>query len=199
MNSRRHLIEAFKQAVIQSSNNPDFIHHPWFVQYHLVIVEQIAEELLEHYPDADKDLVRVLVWLHDYGKTIDFDNQYEATLVEGKKKLQEIGFDTAFVNEAIRSVEAIDKKMEIDLKQESIEVQIVSSADGCSHYVGPFLHFWWWEHPKKNGKELMDDNRYKITKDWTRKIVLPEARAAFEARYTFLLEQAGDLPAKFLD
>ncbi len=41
-------------------------------------------------------------------------------------------------------------------------------------------------------------NRKKIDKDWTRKIVLPEARQAFQARYQFLCEQAGDLPTRFL-
>jgi hypothetical protein len=198
MNSRQALIQSFKQIVIESSNNPDFIHHPWFVEYHLNIVEQIAKELLEYYPQADKDLVNVLVWLHDYGKTIDFANQYAVTPIEGRRQLIKVGFDEAFVDRAIQYIEIIDKKMEVDLKQAPIEVQIVSSADGCSHYVGPFLQLWWWENSKKNYKELMKDNLYKINKDWMRKIVLPEARAAFEARYNFLLEQSGGIPHKFL-
>jgi len=198
MNSRASLIEAFKQDVIQASGNPDFIHHPWFVEYHLNIVEQIAEALLEHYPNADKELVRLLVWLHDYGKIIDFDHQYEVTLTAGRKKLTELGFDKEFVEKAIGYIEIIDKKLELDLNQAPIEAQIVSSADGCSHFVGPFTRLWWWENPKKNYKELMDDNRFKITKDWTRKIVLPEARAAFENRYKLLLEQSGDIPDKYL-
>jgi HD domain len=198
MKSRSTLIKAFKQEVIKSANNPDFIHHPWFVKYHLDIVDQIARELLALYPEADSDLVLVLVWLHDYGKTIDFANQYQTTLTAGREKLSELGFDKEFVNKAIHYIEIMDKKMGLDLNQAPIEVKIVSSADGCSHFVGPFLRLWWWENPEKDFRELMDDNLFKINKDWTRKIVLPEARVAFEKRYKLLLEQSGDLPDIYL-
>ena len=97
--------------------------------------------------------------------------------------------------------ETLDKKMELDLHHVPIEVQIVSSADGCSHMIGPFLNIFWHEATDatftgKTFERLMDLNRRKIDKDWTRKIVLPEARAAFEQRYTFLRQQAGELPYK---
>ena len=77
-------IEAFKAHVTESAANPDFVHHVWFVEWHLKVVEKIALELLDHYPDADRDLVLVMVWLHDYGKTINFADQYRTTLVEGR-------------------------------------------------------------------------------------------------------------------
>lgn len=197
MNNDAH-VEAFKQIVIKASENPNFIHHPWFVEYHLKIVEQIALELLEHYPEADADAVRTLVWLHDYGKALNFDKQYEMTLSEGPKALEQAGFDEAFIEKVMDYMETIDKKMEVDLNAAPIEVKIVSSADGCSHLVGPFLNLWWWENAKKDFKELMADNVYKINKDWTRKIVLPEARAAFEARHDLSLERCGDFPERFI-
>jgi len=196
-------ITAFEQHVREVAQDPDFVHHRWFVKWHLEIVAKIADELCELYPKADRDLVKVMVWLHDYGKILDFDNQYEKTLTAGRQKLQALGFPAEFIDRAITYIETLDKKLEIDLHKAPIEVQIVSSADGCSHMVGPFLVIFWHETTDKTftGKtfeELMELNRQKIDKDWHFKIVLPEARSMFRARYKFHCEQAGDLPAKFL-
>src|SRR5487761_1856264 len=186
-------IVAVRQHVREAAGNPDFVHHKWFVKWHLEIVERIAAELCEHYYlEADRELVEVLVWLHDYGKILDFDNQYAVTLSAGQQKLTELGFPAAFIEKAISYIEMVDKKLEVDLRKAPIEVQIVSSADGCSHMVGPSLKIFWNEATDrtfagKTFEELMAGDRRKLDKDWNRKIVLPEARQAFEQRYKFLL------------
>lgn len=196
-------IVALRQHVREAASNPDFVHHKWFVKWHLEIVEKIAAELCEHYGQADRELVEVMVWLHDYGKISDFDNEYSATLSEGPKILAKLGFPAEFAQKAVSYIETLDKKLEVDLHKAPIEVQIVSSADGCSHLAGPFIYILWHEATDKTfaGKtleELMQAARAKAEKDWNRKIVLPEARKAFEQRYKFVLEQSGELPAKFL-
>lgn len=197
MGNNDQLIETFRQKVVEASRNPNFIHHTWFVEYHLAIMEKIALELLKYYPQADRDIVCILVWLHDYGKILDFANQYQTTLSEGPKLLKEVGFDDQYVQKLIQYVDIIDKKLEVELREAPIEVQIVSSADGCSHLVGPFMYLWWWENSGKDFRELMADNKRKAAKDWERKIVLPEARAAFEGRHNMLLEQSGEIPERF--
>lgn len=197
-------IVALRQHVREAASNPDFVHHKWFVRWHLEIVEKIAAELCEHHhPEANRELVEVMVWLHDYGKILDIEHRHEKTLSESPKLLASLGFPAAFIQEVIANIETLDKKLEVDLRKAPIEVQIVSSADGCSHLVGPFLKIFWNEATDetfagKEYEELMQLDRAKIEKDWNRKIVLPEARQAFEARYKFLLEQSGELPAKFL-
>jgi len=193
----------FKAHVREVSAHPEFVHHKWFAKWHLEIVARIALELAEKYPEADRDLVEVMAWLHDYGKILDYENQYEKTLTAGREKLTELGFSTEFVNKAIGGIEVLDKKMELDLHDAPIEVQIVSSADGCSHIAGPFMSiFWNFETDPtfvgKDYEELMQLNIAKANKDWARKIVLPEARAAFESRYWYILELSGQLPEKFL-
>lgn len=192
------LIKQFKHEMIKASTSPSFIHHKWYVEYHLEIVDKIAEELIEFYPEANKKLVKVLVWIHDYGKTLDFNNQYDLTPIKGREKLVELGFDRDFTDKVIEYIQIIDRKLELEISQAPIEVQIVSSADGCSHFVGPFMSLWWYENPNKTIEELMQDNTNKANKDWNRKIVLPEARQAFEPYYKQIIQQSGNFPDKFL-
>lgn len=194
----RDLILQLRGKVIEASSRTGFLHHPWYVDYHLKIVQKISEELCDRYPEADRDVVRALVWIHDYGKTISFKNQHGLTISEGRKLLDEIGFPSDFSITILRFAALLDRCWEVDLSESPIEVQIVSSADGCSHLVGPFFYLWWQENCAKPFAELMEDNRRKLFKDWHRKIILPEARSSFEARYRMLLEQTGDIPSSFI-
>ena len=170
----------------------------WYVKYHLELVERIANELLSVYTSADRELVQTLVWIHDYGKMITSVDDRKATLVQGRQMLLDIGFGTTFVDRVIEYVDIMDRNASIDLRHSPIEVKIVSSADGCSHLVGPFFHLWFWENSTKPFEELMDSNRHKAEAAWERKIVLPEAREAFHARHQVVMELNGNLPEHFL-
>lgn len=192
-------ITLLKEHVRQISANPEFVHHKWFVEWHLEIVEKIAAELCDYYPQADGQIVEVMAWMHDYGKILDFNNQYQTTLTKGRSKLLELGFSEEFSKKVISYIETLDQKLEVDIHTAPIEVQIVSSADGCSHMTGPFMALWWYENPKKPIRDLLQDNRKKLYKDWDRKIVLPEARESFKDHFKIINQQSGELPEKFLN
>jgi hypothetical protein len=188
------LVSRLKQEVITAASNPGFLHKNWYVKYHLEIVERISLELCAIYEEADRNLVLTIVWLHDYGKILGSDDEMTATA--GKPKLLELGFTEEFANRVIQHIRLIDEKLNIE--EAPIEAKIVSSADGASHLVGPFPHFWWYEHNDKPIQELMKDNYEKVQRDWTKKIVLPEVRDSFLTRYRLRLEQSGILPKRFL-
>lgn len=189
-------IAKVKELVRAKASNPEFIHYKWFAKWHLEVVESIAEGFLKHYLDADKDVVRVMVWMRDYGKIIDFDSQYAHEHVDnGRAELVGLGFSEEFAGRVAEGIKILDAK--VDLDKAPIEVQIVSSADGCSHITGPFLGLYWWENPQKSHEEIMAGNLRKITGDWDKKVVLPEARRAFQHHYDVSREQSGELSESF--
>jgi len=182
--------------VKKASANPKFIHHEWFLKYHLEIVEKIALELYKYYPQANKNMVLLLVWLHDYGKIIDFHNQYKATFTFGKKKLLKLGFPKELVEKAVAYMTIFDKKSSI--VNAPIEVKIVSSADGAAHLIGPFYAIHWKEQSQYICEDLMKENKRKALVDWNKKIVLPEVKKAFLSRHKLLLEHCGRFPKNYL-
>jgi hypothetical protein len=193
------LVSDLKQSIITLvTNKTDFIHHEWFVEYHLLIVEKLALELCDQHPSADRDIVLAMVWMHDYGKIIDFANQYTVTLTTGEHYLCSLGFTKEFARKVITNIERLDKKENLFADDVPIEIKIVSSADGASHLIGPFFYMWWHENPQKPFRQLMADNFAKSEKDWNKKVVLPEVREAFKDRRHFFLEQVGQFPEKFL-
>jgi hypothetical protein len=188
-----------KEQVILACQNPEFRHHDWFVTYHLEIVERIARELLQRYADCDRDMVLAMVWIHDYSKIINFNKQYDTALLQaGEKKLAECGYEAEFAQRVIEAVGVIDRSREVDLAKESLEIQIVASADAASHYVGPFIPLWWWENHQKSIADLQGDLKVKLAKDLERKMVLPEVKQAFAARIEAAKTIAGELPDQFL-
>jgi len=192
------MIKEFKRNVIKEAMNPQFLHHKWFVKYHLEIVEKLANELCDLYPEADKDIVNTLVWLHDYEKIKRHENSKNGKQ-NGRSELEEIGFPDLFIDKCMKYEEIIDNKIKLDMSKQNIEVKIISSADGAAHFVGPFFSLWWYENSEKTMEELMESNIAKVTKDWERKIVLPEVRNKFEERMNIILEQNGELPKSYLN
>lgn len=192
-------LKKLKEEVSKLASNPNFIHHKWFVKWHLKIVDKIAMELCDKYPNANRDLVTTLVWLHDYAKIIDFKNEHNPdTMAMTGDFLISLGFDKTFAEEFVKNLNIYESYMTNDLIKESIEIQIASSSDGASHTVGPFYFIYWYEHPEMTIEDLMKSNLAKLEKEWSRKITLPEVKIAFENRYKQIKEINGFVPDKLL-
>ena len=192
-------IEAFKKIVIKNNHdNPAFKYREWFVGDHLEIVEKIAKELCNLHPEADRDLVMVLAWFHDFGNIIDLDNKYEITKTKGTEAMRLVGFEEKFIESVLIAWEKMEKKNEIDISKESIEVQIISSADGASHFVGLFHSNYFRDDLGESLESIRGRLKAKMKKDWERKIVLPEVKKAFRWRYLRALEIVGEYPERFI-
>ncbi|HUC88150.1 MAG TPA: hypothetical protein VMR95_03305 [Candidatus Binatia bacterium] len=174
MDNQQKLLTDLIRAVTERSADESFRHHKWFIKYHLEIVEAIAAELCDKYPNADRFKVIVLAWLHDYEKIIDFDNQYNTELVATKELMKEIGFDVAFTEEMANDINVYNAKDHLETAK--IEIQIVSSSDAASHCVGPFMSLYWYENPTKTIDELQQANLRKLAVDWEKKTTLPEIK-----------------------
>ncbi|MES2930531.1 MAG: hypothetical protein V4665_02000 [Patescibacteria group bacterium] len=187
----------FKNIVIENCSRKDFRFREWMAEYHLEIVERIALELCDIYTEANRDIVQALVWFHDFGKPIDEENERPITLEEGPKAMRQCGYPQEFIDKIIQYWQLMEKKNEIDIKTTPIEVQIISSADGASHFTGVFYSNYFGNgHDFNTTQERLKE---KIEKDWHKKIALPEVRKAFQARYDRARELYGEFPNKFIN
>jgi putative nucleotidyltransferase with HDIG domain len=191
-------LNKFKDIVKENCKNKDFKYREWFIADHINIVEKIAMELCDTYKEADRDVVIALVWFHDFGKPINIKNEKELTEEKGIEALRNIGFAEDFIDKVFKYWERMEMKNEIDISKETIEVQIVSSADGASHFVGQFYPGFFSDEPKEGINWVREEIRKKIKVDWERKIVLPEVKKAFKSRYLNALELLGEYPDKFI-
>ena len=171
-------LERLKSHVSALAQNSSFKHHQWFLKYHLEIVERLSLELCRLYPEANKDMVLALVWIHDYEKILG-NTSNRQSYQNTRDVLLQCGFSADMQQRLISQLEILDKKLDLDLNLAAIEVKIVSSADAASHLLGPFFYLWWYENSEKSYFELMQDNRKKLEKDWQYKIVLPEVKQVF--------------------
>lgn len=189
MTSKIHIL---KEKVSNLARNERFIHHKWFLKYHLELVEKISLELHERYDEANLDLLLGLIWIHDYGKVLGIKDE-EEVIEKSRIFMQEIGFVEEYINKVMNLFEIFESKMTMDLSEAPIEVRIVSTADAVSHMYGPFYQMYCYENPEMSVEELMESNIRKLEKDWDRKIVIPEVKEMLQERYEFLRESFGDI------
>lgn len=198
MEDLKNKLSEFKQIVTKNCKNENFEYKEWFIPDHLEIVEKIAMELCDIYKEADRDVVNALVWFHDFGKSIDAKNEREVTKEKGIEAMRLVGLDEIFINKVYESWLRMEMKNEIDISKEPIEVQIVSTADGASHFVGKFYSTYFMDDKNESMNELEKRISDKIKQDWERKIVIPEVKKSFNDRYHRALEILGEYPDKFI-
>ena len=108
----------------------------WFFSVHLEAVEQWAEWLLERVPEADKEIVRLSVWLHDtqHYRGVKGDHE-QIGAQEAEKILREFKYDEVTIKKVreIILTHSCEERMPT-----SIEGRVLAAADGMAHYTNNF-------------------------------------------------------------
>lgn len=181
-------IGKLKKHVTSLAANPEFIHHDWFVDHHLSIVESLIEELLPRYPEANTDVCRAMAWVHDWGTIITNkgEHEQEATRQHIHSTLPAFGFSATL----IQQIERVYNEMETLQPFQAdfmLETRIASSADAMSHYIGPFAAIYWRENSGKSIPALIQDALTKADTD-VKRLLLPEVKKMAEPRIRALRE-----------
>jgi putative nucleotidyltransferase with HDIG domain len=173
------MLEEIKQRVKEECSNPNFKHHKWFWEYHIIPMKNIALELAKDY-DIDSEVIELIAYLHDIAKIRRKDNH----ALEGAKIASE------WIEEHPQKalvVECIAKHSKPS-NEDSDTVKLIASADAVSHFLSPFFSIYFWENPDKEIKDIISGNLRKAEKDWN-KILLPKAREMCRKEYDNLKQE----------
>ncbi len=121
--AKLHFLESFKRK-----KNPIYYYLP----KHVAEAEKWAKKILQKYPEADKEIVLLSVWLHDIGQaTGDNDNDHAVeSEIETKRFLAEIGMKPEKVEKVAHCVRAHRCK---DVQPETLEAKLLAAIDSVSH------------------------------------------------------------------
>ncbi|MEA3229391.1 MAG: HD domain-containing protein [archaeon] len=169
----KEIIEEIRKKVFDECSNKEFIHHSWYWQHHIIPMLKISLELADKL-GIDKELIELIVYLHDIAKIRGLDNHAE----EGAKIASEMLQDIQEKKLILECIAKHNKPSEND----SVEVKLIASADAVSHFLSPFFEIYLWENPDKPFDELCTSNIRKAEKDWKR-ILLPEAQEMAREEY----------------
>ena len=98
----QNIIELFKQHVIDQTKNHKFIHHEWYYDHHLKIVEQLTNELCRIYIESNSDIVQTMVRLHDYDKICSISKEERDDVYTNI--LKDFNFEKEFITQIIEYI-----------------------------------------------------------------------------------------------
>jgi len=159
---------------------------------HIVPVHHYAVLLAEK-TGADKEVVEVAAYLHDYGR-LKFgpENHHETGAREAENILKKLGCDQAFISHVKNCI--LTHRSMAGETPASLEAKIISTADAMVHYdTIPWLLQVRLRENDGNLKEAVEWVLEKVERGWKNKILLPEAKEMTRAKYEaakLLLESA---------
>ena len=131
-----NVLEATSKHFITSMSEGDPVHQ--FYPHHVKQVEKWARRILDYYPDADREVVLLSVWLHDIGAK-DKNNLGTHEIYsenEARRFLPTLGLAQDKVDAVAHCVRT--HRCKEDALPETTEAAIVAAADSASHLTDIF-------------------------------------------------------------
>ena len=148
----------------RAANDPSFIHHEWYIEHHLDYVMAIANALLDSDKPEDQQLIRDMVWMHDYPKMLgDKDNFELVEKLVSKYRSEEY---TKRLMYELKWMELIKQPNKFPIRGHTPYIAtVMSTADALAHYYGPFFQIFHDENPDTPIAVLKKKNQAKLEKD----------------------------------
>lgn len=146
---------------LRAASDPSFKHHEWYIEHHLNYVMAIAKAIVKSDEPEDQQLIRDMVWMHDYPKMMGDNDNYE--LVRGLVSKHRSERYTDRLMNQLRWMEEI-KSPDWSGGTTTIAA-VMSTADALAHYYGPFWQIYHDENPDTPIEELKQKNAEKLEKD----------------------------------
>lgn len=157
--------------------------------YHFLIVHKYAMALAKRY-NCNTEVLELGVWLHDITRISELAEDHNIT---GAKKAEEILKELGCEQDLIDQVKhcIITHRAKHLEEPKSIEAKILTTADAMSHFdIIPLLIYY---GLKRMGfKETIRWLAEKIERDWSKKMILPDAKEMVEGKYMAFRELFGN-------
>jgi HD superfamily phosphodiesterase len=130
------LIEATREHFIKEMSEGKPVHE--FFPYHVGQVEKWALKILEFYPEADREIVLLSVWLHDVGQKNEGNHDKHELISEkaARKFLPTLGLSQERIDKVAHCVRT--HRCKAEAMPETTEAKILAAADSASHITDIF-------------------------------------------------------------
>jgi len=125
------LVVATREHFTRTISEGDPVHQ--FFPHHVRQVEKWASRILEFYPEADREVVLLAVWLHDIGHTnkANMENHEIYSEQEARVFLPTLGLPEERIDMVAHCVRT--HRCKPDALPETIEAKVLAAADSASH------------------------------------------------------------------
>jgi hypothetical protein len=175
-------IQKIKQLVKEECFNLGHVDF-WFYKTHLLMVEKFAKFILEKKPEANSEIVLLGVWLHDMGRVrgINGDHQ-QAGAIEAEKVMRQFEYSEDIITKVKNII--LSHSCE-EVMPDSLEGQILATADAMSHYTNDF-YLQIAVTGKRNLQEFKKWALEKIDRDFNKKIAFDFAKDEIHSQHEVL-------------
>ncbi len=150
----------------------EFGSDPYFLMYHLPEVETWAYYMFRKYPNADKEIVLLSVWLHDIGHypiPTEVDHAIRSE-ERAKEFLEKENYPKEKMQEVLHCVRSHRCS---DVKPKTFESKILAFIDSASH-ITDTVYLRMIKESKRNNREIKV--REKMDRDFRDLDIFPEVK-----------------------